>query len=148
MGLHGHRGAKSPKSSGNYKTLVYGAYLDTSNGNEIILYLFAPLYPVSSTIAILRNQLVYVTVLALFLAFITAIWLTRRITKSFRKISESAVRLSKGEYGIDFPGEHYTEIIDLGDVLTYISRACKIRPAQKRFNSKCIPRPQDSAYNG
>lgn len=113
--------AKSPKSSGNYKTLVYGAYLDTSNGNEIILYLFAPLYPVSSTIAILRNQLVYVTVLALFLAFITAIWLTRRITKSFRKISESAVRLSKGEYGIDFPGEHYTEIIDLGDVLTYTS---------------------------
>ena len=37
--------AKSPKSSGNYKTLVYGAYLDTSNGNEIILYLFAPLIP-------------------------------------------------------------------------------------------------------
>lgn len=113
--------AKSPKSSGNYKTLVYGAYLDTSSGHEIIIYLFAPLYPVSSTIAILRNQLVYVTVLALFLAVIMAVWLTRRITRSFRKISESAVRLSKGEYGIDFPGEHYTEIIDLGDVLTYTS---------------------------
>lgn len=113
--------AKSPKSSGNYKTLVYGAYLDTADKHEIILYLFAPLYPVSSTIVILRNQLVYVTALALFLALIISMWLTGRVTKAFKNISEAAVRLSKGEYGVDFAGEHYTEIIDLGDILTYTS---------------------------
>lgn len=107
--------------SSDHKILIYGTYLDPSDANEIILYLFAPLYPISSTIAILKDQLVLITIFALILSFAVAAYLSRRVTKHLRGIRKSAERLSQGEYGVDFSGGHYTEFMELGDTLTHTS---------------------------
>ena len=111
----------SNRGVSEYRTLAYGAYLDSGIGDGTILYLFAPLYPVASTISILRVMLLYVTVFAILLALFMAFFISRKFTKPLKSMRESAVKLSNGEYGIDFEDSEYTEIKELSDTLTYTS---------------------------
>lgn len=87
-----------------------------------ILYIISPLYPVKSTVLILRSQLIYVTTIAIILALILALYLANRISKPIKDITQSAAEMGRGHYGIQFEGGHYTEIIDLADTLTHASR--------------------------
>ncbi|MGN0671372.1 MAG: sensor histidine kinase [Anaerovoracaceae bacterium] len=107
--------------SSDYKILIFGTYLYKDQYRDIIIYLFSPLFPVASTVSILKKQLLIVTIIALFLTLIVATMLAARITKPLSELRKSAERLSNGEYGIDFEGGHYSEIIELGDTLTYTS---------------------------
>ena len=102
-------------------TLACGIILTGKDKMPLIVYVFSPLWPVSSTIQILTNQLVYVTFIALALACLISFYLSVRITRPIRKISNSAERLAGGEYGIVFKGGHYTEINNLADTLTRAS---------------------------
>ncbi|WP_037372984.1 sensor histidine kinase [Anaerovorax odorimutans] len=106
----------------NTNTLAYGAILDSTPGKEVILYIFSPLYPVESTVDILANQLIYVTIISLILAFTLSLYLSNRIAKPIREITKSATKLAKGEYGISFQGGHYSEIVLLADTLTHTSK--------------------------
>lgn len=100
------------------ETLAYGSILHSKNHNDMIAYIFSPLWPVSSTIEILKAQLIIVTLISLILACIISMYLSTRITRPIRKIERSAKRLADGEYGIVFKGGHYTELINLADTLT------------------------------
>ncbi len=102
-------------------TLACGIILTGKDKTPLIVYVFSPLWPVSSTIQILTNQLAYVTFIALALACLISFYLSVRITRPIRKISNSAERLASGEYGIVFKGGHYTEINNLADTLTRAS---------------------------
>ncbi len=106
---------------GETNTLAYATFLHRENGSDIILYIFAPLFPVESTVGILRDQLFYVTVISLLLAFIISFYLSNRISRPIRSITTSARELSKGNYKTKFQGGHYSEIIDLANTLTYTS---------------------------
>lgn len=110
-----------PDSKTNTNTLAYASYLHRESGSNIILYMFSPLYPVDSTVVILRDQLIYVTVISLLLAFIISFYLSSRISKPIRNITKSAKELSTGNYGITFQGGHYSEIIDLAETLNQTS---------------------------
>ena len=102
-------------------TLACGIILTGKNKTPMIVYVFSPLWPVSSTVQILTNQLVYVTFISLVLACLISFYLSIRITRPIRKIANSAERLAGGEYGIVFKGGHYTEINNLADTLTRAS---------------------------
>lgn len=106
---------------GDKKVLAYAGYLDHSEDNTVILYIFSPLFPVDSTVGILRSQLIYVTIISLTLAFILSFYLSTRISKPIRRINKTAEKLAAGEYGIQFEGGHYSEIIQLADTLTLAS---------------------------
>ena len=58
-----------------YSTLAYGCVLDNSPGREVYLYIFSPLYPVTSTVNILKEQLLSVTFITLIIAFNLTNWL-------------------------------------------------------------------------
>lgn len=102
-------------------TLACGIILTGEDKTPLIVYVFSPLWPVSSTIHILTNQLIYVTFISLALACLISFYLSVRITRPILKISNSAERLASGEYGIVFKGGHYTEINNLADTLTRAS---------------------------
>lgn len=110
-----------PESRAKTNTLAYASYLHREIGSDIILYIFSPLYPVDSTVDILTDQLVYVTIISLLLAFIISFYLSNRISKPIQNITRSAKELSAGNYGIHFQGGHYSEIVDLADTLTHTS---------------------------
>ena len=100
--------------------------------NQVILYIFTPLYPVASTIAILRTQLIYVTIISLLLAFALSYYLSRRVTRPIREIIGSAKNLADGNYNVRFSGGNFTEITDLANTLTYAaSRLEKTDSLQK-----------------
>ena len=103
------------------EVLAYASLLSAKNKTPLLVYVFSPLWPVSSTIQILTNQLIYVTFIALLLACLISFYLSLRITRPIRKITNSAEHLADGEYGIVFKGGHYTEINALADTLTRAS---------------------------
>lgn len=103
--------------------LAFGAVLTAENKSPMLVYIFSPLWPVSSTIDILTNQLVYVTFISFLVACLMSFYLSVRITRPIRTITHSAERLGSGDYGIVFRGGHYTEINNLADTLTQTSIA-------------------------
>lgn len=103
-------------------TLAYGAYLDNTPGNEVILYIFSPLFPVESTVDILASQLRYVTLISLVLAFILSFLISNRVSKPIINITNSASKLAEGNYSVIFEGGRYSEIARLADTLNYTSR--------------------------
>ncbi len=103
------------------RTLACGSRLQSDDKPEMIAYIFSPLWPVTSTIDILTNQLVYVTAISLALALLLSIYLSTRITTPIRDITKSASRLAQGEYGVVFRGGHYSELNNLADTLNRAS---------------------------
>ncbi|MCQ4635576.1 HAMP domain-containing histidine kinase [Anaerovorax odorimutans] len=105
------------------KRLLACGSLLLSNGNkpDLIAYVFSPLWPVSTTIEILTNQLAYVTAISLALALVLSIYLATRITTPIRDITKSAGKLAQGQYGVVFKGGHYSELNNLADTLTRAS---------------------------
>ena len=107
------------------KTLEYAVFLETPAETEVpdqlILYAFSPLYPQESTSQIFMDQLRYVTIIAVLLSVLLGFYLSRMITKPLETITERAEELAAGNYGIDFPVSHYTEIMRLADTLSTAS---------------------------
>ena len=73
-----------------YNTLAYASYLDSTEGEEVLLYIFSPLYPVTSTVEILKDQLFYVTIIALVATFILALCFSNRISRPLKSMTASA----------------------------------------------------------
>ena len=100
-----------------YNTLAYGRYLDRTPGKEVILYIFSPLYPVTSTVNILKTQLLGVTTIILILAFFLITYFASRISRPIKSITNTAKRMGKGDYNVKFEGNSYSEINNLADTL-------------------------------
>ena len=103
----------------NLQTLEYVSLLPTPTQSDTsyYMYIFAPLYPVQSTVAILRSQLKYIAILLLILAAILAFILSSRIARPIRDITRSAAEMSRGNYSVKFRGGNYTEMKDLANTL-------------------------------
>jgi len=120
----------SANNSDDLKILAFACYLGEpisdffkgSQSNNPILYIFTPLYPIKSTVSILREQLAYITIIASLLALALALYLASRISKPIKDITYSATEMGRGNYGIKFKGGHYSEIRELADTLTNASR--------------------------
>ena len=103
------------------KTLACGKILSADGKPALVAYAISPLFPMASTIEILKKQLLWVTGLSLILAALLALYLSNRISTPIRNITKNAGRLAQGEYGIVFQGGHYTEATELADTLTHAS---------------------------
>lgn len=105
----------------DHKTLACGKILSEKGKPTLMAYIISPLFPMESTIGILKKQLLWVTGMALILAALLALYLSNRISTPIRNITKNANRLAQGEYGIVFQGGHYTEVSELADTLTRTS---------------------------
>ena len=100
-----------------YSTLAYGCVLDNSPGREVYLYIFSPLYPVTSTVNILKEQLLSVTFITLIIAFLLSIYFAMRISRPLQSMTGAARRMGKGDYNVKFEGNSYSEINRLAATL-------------------------------
>lgn len=110
-----------PGSDSSQEIFACGSVLQHKNKDPMIVYIFSPLWPVSSIIKILTHQLIYVTIISFILACVISLYLSTRISRPIRKINKDAKKLAAGEYGIVFSGGHYSELVDLTDTLTTAS---------------------------
>lgn len=100
-----------------YRVIAYGCEITNPKGGIANLYIFSPLYPVSSTVNILRHQLFYVTLVTLILACSLSIFFARKISRPIESMTTTAKEMGKGNYDIKFEAESYSEINNLAETL-------------------------------
>lgn len=127
----------SPSSEG--RILTYACFLDRElvspevasslgrNGlkswdsSSYVLYILTSVRPATSTVSILRDQFIYVSIIAMLLSFVISLYFSKRISRPLKSITRSAAEMGKGNYGVQFERCNYTEINELADTLTRAS---------------------------
>lgn len=113
----------------NMSVLGYGCLLPSrlNEGTEYTtsLFIFAPLYPATSTLRILKRILWIIAVIASLLALVLALILSNRISRPINRITKSAGALSDGNYDVDFEGKPYSETTELAKTLTVAENEMK-----------------------
>lgn len=102
--------------------LVYGMIIGTPDNIEGYVFLNTILEPVESTAAIIKEQLIYITVIILELAFIITMFISKKISKPIVKITKAAQKMAAGDYTAEFDGGDYVEAQQLAQVLTYAEK--------------------------
>lgn len=89
----------------------------TSGDGKYYLYAEAPIEPIDSTVNIIREQLIYISVILFELAFIVTVLISRRISSPIEDLTETAKEFGEGDYDVEFKAEGYKEIEELSIVL-------------------------------
>lgn len=96
--------------------LVTSFGLDT-DGTERYLIIEASIEPLASTTKIIREQLIYISIILFELAFIVTIIISRRLSKPIADITETAKDFGAGDYDVSFNAKGYAEVEELSNVL-------------------------------
>ena len=99
---------------GNF--LIYGSRL---SGGGQWLCMVKPYLKNSTAVKVLRNQLVFVTVICMCISMLLALTFSRKIAKPITKFSATAMKLGGGDFDVKFEGNGWTEIDELADTLNY-----------------------------
>ncbi len=95
------------------KTQVFGALLKDGS----TLYLSTPLEALNATTDIIRTQLMYVTILALFVSFVIAYFIAKKFAKPVQAITAQAGALAQGEFDKPFDKGFCVELDHLAEAL-------------------------------
>ncbi len=95
--------------------LLYG--IETDNG---YVFLFTMLRNVNKNYNLIKDQLIYITVVVIVLAIIISLFLARVISEPITKITEKAKVLANGNYNVKFEKNGIKEIDELADTLNYL----------------------------
>lgn len=98
--------------------LVYGREVKADFGNFYI-FLNSTLEPLDSTVSILKDQFIYVTIVVFFLSSMIAFLISNRMAKPIVRMNRSAQKLAEGDYKVKFERSEYGEITELADTLNY-----------------------------
>ena len=98
--------------------LICGQFI-RSEGNIYLLLVDSRLTPVTPAVEAFRNQLVFITCIIVVLTLVSALIISKSISKPIVNMNETAKKLAEGEYEVEFNGEGYKEISELNDTLNY-----------------------------
>ena len=99
------------------KTIISATDID-----GVYSFVSASLEPLDATTNILKSQFITVTFIVLFLSFIIAYYISKRIANPIVKMNKEASKLSKGNYNIKFDEESsIDEINELAKTLNHTS---------------------------
>lgn len=96
--------------------LVTSFGLDT-DGTERYLIIEASIEPLASTTKIIREQLIYISIILFELAFIVTMIISRRLSKPIADITKTAKDFGAGDYDVSFNAKGYAEVEELSNVL-------------------------------
>lgn len=83
----------------------------------LYLYIEGTIQPIESTVNIIREQLIYITIILFELAFIITMFISKRLSKPIVEITKTAKKFGEGDYSVDFNAKGYREIEELSTVL-------------------------------
>ncbi len=98
--------------------LIYGLKLD----DKYFIFLNTVLDPIDSTIKILENQLIIVTIIVILLSAIIAYFISNRLSRPITSLNKSAKTFAKGDYNVVFPNSDISEINELSNSLNYAKK--------------------------
>lgn len=100
--------------------LLYG--VETSDG---YVYLFTMLSNVNKNYRIIKDQLIYITIMVIALALIISLFLSKVISEPIVEITNKSKELAKGNYDVKFEKNGIKEIDELADTLGYLENEVK-----------------------
>lgn len=89
---------------------------------EAILLINSMIAPVHATITTIRQQLIYMTLIMISLAFMLSIYIAKKIASPIIEINQLAKGLSDNQESIVFEEKGYKEIAELSYTLTHASK--------------------------
>ena len=114
---------KISNQTGETITQVYAAKVDSEFRPNVRFFAFAPLTPMGPAVGILAKQLLTVTAISLVVAGILALYISSRIARPIKNITEKASELAEGHYDVEFEGSSYREINNLAGTLNATAEA-------------------------
>lgn len=100
----------------SFKGLIYGRKIE-SGGTLSYLFIESSVEPIDSTVSIIREQLIYITIILIELAFLITLFISKRLSKPITSITNTAKQFAAGDYDLEFRGEGYKEVEELSNVL-------------------------------
>ncbi len=110
---------KQMYNSGQAEAMIYASVLDDEKDDPTWLFIYTPLSAVSSTVWILSNMLVIVTLMAIVFGVVMSIIMARRLARPVNNITVSAAGLAEGNYDVNFDGTGTSETEALAATLNY-----------------------------
>ncbi|MCR3955803.1 MAG: HAMP domain-containing histidine kinase [Gudongella sp.] len=107
------------------ETIIYGGILENGEGPNYFLFINTILEPIDSTVNVLKNQLIVITIIALVLSMGLSLFLSRRLSEPIASITKSAKGLGEGRYDVEFRKGDYLEIDNLADTLSQATKELK-----------------------
>ncbi len=87
--------------------------------SDILTLVNSPIQPVDATVATLRWQLLYLSVILLLVAAVLSFFISKKIASPVMKMNEEAKKLAAGNYDVDFNGGSFRETEELGNTLNF-----------------------------
>lgn len=93
--------------------LLYGIKLDNKTA-----FIYSNLEDISDFTILIKQQLMYVCIIGIFIAIIISIFLSNKITEPITKITKKAKKLGSGDTEVSFEESGIKEIDELSEALT------------------------------
>ncbi len=119
--------SKIIKFADDNKGYMYGV-----KNNNLDIFIYTPLEDHSIVNTVLKNQLLYLIIVAIFLSCAVSLFISNLITKPIRKITNNAINIGKENYNNVFTQTGIKEIDDLQEALnTAQKELSKVQAYQK-----------------
>ncbi|MCR4963065.1 MAG: HAMP domain-containing histidine kinase [Firmicutes bacterium] len=102
-------------------SLIYVKLVENDAGDTIMLLLNSNISPVDSTREALRVQLIYITLILVFVALLLSLLISRHLASPIASINKSAAKLAREDFSGGFADGGYLEISELASTLNYVS---------------------------
>ena len=102
----------------NVKEMIYCAEIYTDDSpNQAYLFIESTIEPIDSTVKIIREQLMFISIILFELAIIVGTLAAMRLTRPIVSITKTAKRFGEGDFDVEFKGKGYRETEKLAEVL-------------------------------
>lgn len=117
-----------------FEGITLGRIVERADGMNYFVVVNARTTPVDETKGTLKQQLIIISFILVFLTAIIAFFIARKISKPIRITNENAKNLAKGNLDISFEGKGYIEIEELNDTLNYaVHELSKVESMRKEL---------------
>lgn len=99
---------------------VYGKVIADTDYCYVILM---SIDPIDATSSVITSQLIYITIISLILSTVISMYMSKRISRPIMELNESAQKLGKGNYDVEFKKCGYKEIDELADTLNTTTKS-------------------------
>lgn len=102
-----------------YESLMLVKIITLNDGTQCAAFLNSIISPVSATVYTLRIQLIYISVIMVAIALIMAVVIATKVSRPIININNTAKKMAKGDYNIEYDKGSYREISELSKTLNY-----------------------------
>ncbi|WP_081358431.1 sensor histidine kinase [Ruminococcus albus] len=102
----------------NVKEMIYCAKIYTDDSeDQAYLFIESTIEPIDSTVKIIREQLMFISIILFELAIIVGTLAAMRLSRPIVSITKTAKRFGEGDFDVEFKGKGYKEAEKLAEVL-------------------------------